>query len=266
MTTILTSSRIQQLSNSPEIQQLRNQIIHHPTYGAIRELEQLKVFMQHHIFAVWDFMSLLKALQQQLTCTTIPWMPVGSAEVRYLINEIVAGEESDVDQHGERKSHFELYLEAMEQCGASRNEMDNFIIQIRAGRPIDEIIESAKIPASVKSFMEFTFEVIGTRKPHIIAAVFTFGREDLIPNMFHSIVEDMNMRFPNQVSIFKYYLDRHIEVDGEHHSQLALQMVAELCGEDDQKWKDVETYTKRALASRIELWNGVNSEITNASN
>lgn len=253
------NNRIEQLQHATA--PLREQLIHHPAYASITDLEGVRVFMEHHIYAVWDFMSLLKALQNQLTCTTIPWMPNGSPEVRYLINEIVTGEESDVDQDGNRKSHFELYLEAMEQCGASTEGIASLLRTIQQGTAVSEAIVQTEMPASTRAFLQFTFEVIATGKPHVIAAVFTFGREDLIPNMFRTIVDDINRNFPDQVTIFKYYLDRHIEVDGDHHSHLALQMVEELCGEDDTKWKEAQIYVERALKSRNELWNGVSESI-----
>ena len=97
------------------IEPLRQEIINHKVYSVIRELDDLKVFMNYHIYAVWDFMSLLKSLQNNLTCTSVPWFPVGDAVTRHLINEIVVGEESDIDGAGIRKSHFELYLGTM-QC------------------------------------------------------------------------------------------------------------------------------------------------------
>src|ERR1700753_1243012 len=93
----------------------RPRLIETPLYNSLRDLDSLRRFTEQHVFAVWDFMSLLKALQQKLTCINVPWVPVGSAATRYLINEIVTGEESDVDEKGERASHFELYLRAMEQ-------------------------------------------------------------------------------------------------------------------------------------------------------
>lgn len=249
-------SHIQQQTES-----LRQTIVHHPTYPKIQDLPAIRSFMEHHIFAVWDFMSLLKSLQLQLTCTSLPWMPVGSPEVRYLINEIVTGEESDVDHLGNRMSHFELYLDAMKQCGANTTEIEAFLNHIIAGKSVEVAIDSVSIPSSVKDFVRFTFEVIATNKPHIVAAVFTFGREDLIPGMFHTIVNDINEKFPNQVEIFKYYLDRHIEVDGDHHSHLALEMVTELCGSDEQKWQEATEYVVRALESRIALWDGVGAEL-----
>lgn len=241
---------------------LRQQIVNHPSYKSINNIEGIQTFMEHHIYAVWDFMSLLKALQINLTCTQIPWMPTGSPQVRFLINEIVCGEESDIAYGKEgHVSHFELYLDAMEQSGASRTGIDELLNLVTQGISVTEAIEKADIPEAAKNFLNFTFEVIATNKPHVIAAVFTFGREDLIPNMFHTIVGDMNKRFPNQVDVFKYYLDRHIEVDGDHHSHLALEMVSELCGNDEQKWQEAKEYTLRALQSRIELWNGVQEAI-----
>lgn len=245
---------------------IRAQIVNHPSYNTIQNLADVKTFMEYHIYAVWDFMSLLKSLQRQLTCTDVPWVPVGAPQVRYLINEIVCGEESDV-AYGKNghASHFELYLEAMAQSGASRTGIAELLSLLESGKPIDQAIEIATIPAHAKDFLRFTFEVIATRQPHIIAAVFTFGREDLIPNMFHTIVSDLNERFPDQIDIFKYYLDRHIEVDGEHHSHLALEMVTELCGNDAKKWEEAETYVLRALESRSHLWDGVALAIKGAT-
>src|SRR5258706_2343007 len=110
---------------------LRQQIINHKVYSVINYNDDLKVFMQYHVFAVWDFMSLLKSLQNNLTCTSVPWFPKGSADTRHLINEIVVGEESDVDSFGKRKSHFELYLDAMRQCGAGTSQIENFITVLK---------------------------------------------------------------------------------------------------------------------------------------
>jgi hypothetical protein len=96
----------------------KNRIVSHPLYPSIQRLADLQIFMEFHAYAVWDFMSLLKALQQQLTCTQVPWFPVGEADTRFLINEIVVGEEADVDANGRRMSHFEMYLAVMKQAGA----------------------------------------------------------------------------------------------------------------------------------------------------
>lgn len=240
---------------------LRQQIINHKVYGVIESVEDLRIFMQYHIFAVWDFMSLLKALQNNLTCTSVPWFPTGNATTRHLINEIVVGEESDVDEQGNRKSHFELYLEAMQQCGASTDRIDQFIASLKETGNFENAYAVSATPAAARQFVDFTFEVINSNKAYLQAGIFTFGREDLIPSMFLAIIKDMALDFPEQIGIFKYYLERHIEVDGDHHSHLALEMTALLCGEDEQKWKEVEAAIAESLNQRIELWNEVYNEI-----
>lgn len=240
---------------------LRQQIIQHPVYQAISELEDLQRFMEHHIYAVWDFMSLLKSLQINLTCTTLPWFPVGNAVTRQLINEIVAGEEADVDENGEVKSHFELYLAAMEQCGAQTETINNLLTSLKNGRDFDLAFELANVPQAARKFILSTFDTINTGKAHLQAASFTFGREDLIPSMFYSIVNDLNSSKPDQVSTFKYYLERHIEVDGDHHSHLALAMVSQLCQNNESFWQEAEEAAVSALQSRINLWDAAYAEI-----
>jgi hypothetical protein len=253
------SEQIKKLQQA--IEPLRQQIINHKVYGLITSIDDLGIFMSHHIYAVWDFMSLLKALQQNLTCTTVPWFPVGSANTRYLINEIVTGEESDVDGEGTRKSHYEMYLYAMQQCGAEPAAFLNFIEALKNTGNISAAFNTLDVPVTVRGFVEHTFEIIKSGKAYLQAAVFTFGREDLIPNMFLSIVNDLNSKFPGQVSRFKYYLDRHIEVDGDHHSNLALEMTAELCGNDTGKWDEITAAAIIALQKRICLWDGIYEEI-----
>lgn len=243
------------------IEPLRQQIIGHKVYTSIRNLDELRIFMEYHIFAVWDFMSLLKALQNNLTCTSVPWFPVGDGETRYLINEIVAGEESDVDHEGNRKSHFELYLEAMQQCGADTSPILTFLEVLKQTGNFEQAFEAAKVPQPIRDFVNTTFEVINSNQPHIHSAVFTFGREDLIPDMFISIVKDIEAVFPESVSIFKYYLERHIEVDGDHHSHLALQMTSGLCGESEEHWQTAKEAVISALQNRMDLWNGAYQEI-----
>lgn len=243
------------------IEPLRQQIINHKVYSAITELEDLRVFMQYHIFAVWDFMSLLKALQNNLTCTTVPWFPKGSAETRHLINEIVLGEEADIDENGDLKSHFELYLEAMEQSGADIIQIEKFISALKSGSSLAAAFEISDAPKATRDFVNFTFDIINSGKDYLQAATFTFGREDLIPNMFHSIVTDISKTFPNEVSIFKYYLERHIEIDGDHHSNLALLMTSNLCEENETFWKEAEVATIQSLQKRIDLWDAVYDQI-----
>lgn len=240
-----------------EIAPLREELINHKLFKQIKGIEDLKIFMEHHVFAVWDFMSLLKSLQSSLTCTTVPWHPVSCGEVRYLINEIVTGEESDLDLEGKRLSHFELYLDAMKQISANTNPITTFSIGIKGKQNLKYALENSKAPLSSVKFVENTFSVIETQPVYVQAAVFTFGREDLIPGMFISMVKELDKHNPNMISIFKYYLERHIEVDGDHHSKLAYDMTKRLCDNDEGKWAISLTAIKDALKTRIQLWDSI---------
>lgn len=246
---------IQQLKTA--IEPSRSKLLQHPVYHQIQTLTDLQKFAGVHVFAVWDFMSLLKSLQQKLTCVQTPWVPVGSANTRYLINEIVLGEESDVDAFDNRISHFELYQQAMRQMGASTQSIDQLIQALQSGTKIETAIEQLDCAASIKAFLSFTFKIVNHAPAHVQAAVFTFGREDLIPDMFTRLLEKLVAESPEKVAIFKYYIERHIEVDGGHHSHLALEMVAELCGNDATKWKEAEAASIEALEIRAKLWDAV---------
>jgi hypothetical protein len=255
------NQRIEKIKNATA--SLRQEIVNHKVYSMIEDIDDLKIFMQYHIYAVWDFMSLLKALQNNLTCTTIPWFPKGSADTRNLINEIVVGEESDVDSFGVRKSHFELYLDAMHQCNADTSKIDRFIDELKQSGDFNSAYEASDAPDEARDFVDFTFQIIDSEKAYLQAAIFTFGREDLIPGMFVTLVNDIHNNFPDSISIFKYYLERHIEVDGDHHSHLALQMTSNLCGSNDQLWEAAEKASIESLQKRIKLWDGVYKQLQN---
>lgn len=234
---------------------LREQLVQHPLYTQIHTRKDVQKFTETHVFAVWDFMSLLKALQQHLTGVALPWTPTKNPVTRRFINEIVFGEESDVDRNGVAMSHYEMYLEAMQQLGASTNQVTQFVAQIQNGNTISQAFNTIKANPVVEAFINFTFEVIATQKPHVIAAVFTFGREDLIPDMFIELVKGLGTASETDKLI--YYLERHIELDGDEHGPMSLKMIEELCGDDNQKWEEAIHYSKQALQQRILLWNHI---------
>ncbi len=244
-----------------ELATLRTQLKEHELYKSLNDIEDVRLFMQEHVFAVWDFMSLLKALQQELTCISLPWLPVVNPKTARFINEIVLGEETDVNELGEPKSHFEMYVDAMRQTKANTKEIASFVSKIIDGEDIDEVLSSLDITQETRDFVLFTFEVIKTKQPHIIASSFTFGREDVIPDMFLEIVKNTEEKEQVDYGKLTYYLNRHIELDGDEHGPLSLQMIEELCGDDEQKWNDVLYYAKASLEKRVNLWNGIERKL-----
>ncbi|NBV91139.1 MAG: DUF3050 domain-containing protein [Flavobacteriia bacterium] len=236
---------------------LRARLIEHPVYQKIATEEELKAFTEEHIFAVWDFMSLLKSLQQHLTCVQVPWMPTKNKETRRFINEIVVGEESDFDASGKTMSHFEMYLHAMHSMGANTNEMSRFIQMISTDVSLDDALDTCEMNPETKDFVRFTFSTIQRGKIHEIASVFTFGREDLIPEMFIEMVKELKANYPTKLQDFLFYLERHIEIDGEDHGPLSLKLMEEVCEGDPTKWEEATVAAEQALRMRIGLWDGV---------
>ena len=243
-----------------EITSLREELKSHRLYQQLQTIEDIKIFTQDHVFAVWDFMSLLKTLQRELTCVSVPWVPRKKGKLTQFINEITLAEESDVDLSGESKSHFEMYLDAMRHMGSDTHKIEVFLSKIDQKSSVEEALDLAEVPEAVKNFVKVTFKTIYSNDAHKVAAAFTFGREDLIPDMFIEIIHQTHEQ--ESFKDFLYYLNRHVELDGDSHGPLSLDMIVELCGDDQQKWSEVLVTAKEALEVRISLWNYIADTIS----
>ena len=244
-----------------EIAPLREGLKTHKIYKKLKTIDDIKIFTEDHVFAVWDFMSLLKFLQRELTCVSIPWIPKKNSKLTQFVNEITLAEESDVNLYGEPKSHFEMYLDAMENFDADRSKIQSFLTHISQTNSIDQALDITDVPIAVKNFIKFTFDTIASNDAHKVAAAFTFGREDLIPDMFIQIINETDDK--ESYKDFLYYLNRHVELDGDSHGPLSLEMIKELCGDDDQKWDEVSATAKQALQVRIALWDYIAMNLSN---
>ena len=245
-----------------KLEPLRNQLKSHHLYCTLSSIDDVAIFMEKHVFAVWDFMSLLKSLQNHLTNVHTPWTPKGKGPTARFINEIVMAEESDVNELGEAMSHYEMYIDAMSQVGADTSNIDLFIKAIEEGNNIEYAAKQIDLDTPILEFIKFTMDVVNSNKPHCIASAFTFGREDVIPDMFLEIVGQSGTNDDETYSKLLYYLNRHIELDGDEHGPISLKMVAELCGDDPDKWEDVLDTAKEALKLRLKLWDHITASIS----
>ena len=236
---------------------LRQTLLEHPLYQAFRDELDLQKFMQFHCFVVWDFMCLLKLLQRRLTGLDLPWLPQGDPESRRLINEIVLGEESDEDGQGGYLSHFELYRKAMVEAGAETDTLDRFLSMLRDRMPLSEALRVSEVPEGARDFVQTTWDIVQSESLPAVAAAFTLGREDLVPEMFLRLVGGLRDQAPERWGRFFFYLDRHIQLDGEEHGPMAMRLLGQCCGECDEDWQEAEGAAKRALEARLRLWDAI---------
>ena len=228
----------------------------HPIFSEIDSLATLRRFMESHVFAVWDFMSLTKRLQQELTCTRLPWLPPRDPHAARLINEIVLGEESDDRLSHGHYSHFELYLDAMREVGADTTAVERFVTMQQEGVSYDVALQSVEVDPAAARFVRDTLHTALHAPGHSVAAAFLHGRESVIPTMFQRMLDAWGIGV-EQAPTFRYYLERHIEVDSEDHGPAAEQLLARLVDGDPQKERDVYASALAAVESRIALWDGL---------
>lgn len=242
-----------------ELAPLRARLVSHPIYGALRTIEHVRVFQEHHVYAVWDFMSLLKSLQRAVTCVQVPWIPVGDPVARRLVNEIVVGEESDDDGRGGYVSHFDLYLASMRETGASTRGIELVLDRVRGGHAADSALEAA--PRAARDFCRVTFEIVASASLPAIAAAFTFGREDVIPDMFRSLVHDLDAHCGRRLPSLIDYLERHVQLDGERHGPMAARMLTSVCGDEVAAWRAARDAAVASIEARIALWDGIRASV-----
>lgn len=251
-----------------KIKALQHELENHPllTGNAIKDITGIHIFMEHHVFAVWDFMSLIKSLQHYVCPSTTCWVPrqkIRSGSAR-LINEIILSEETDIDIDGVSSiSHHDLYCQAMLEIGADADIIEKWVDSVSANG-VNWALECCEAPVASIEFMQETFDLIGTGEPHIIAAAFAFGRETIIPKMFSRLAEQLNIT-KLDCPKFHYYLERHIQIDGEDHGPASLALVEDLCDHDPVHIHEAEQAAIRALKARIRLWDRVLHVIQNES-
>jgi hypothetical protein len=242
---------------------LRAELLNHPIYAEVASADDLKRFMEDHVFAVWDFMSLLKRLQHDLTCTKVPWFPAGNARAARLINDIVIGEETDVDPDGSYVSHLDLYLRAMAEVGASTRQFETFRSLAQAGTSVEAGMARTGVPPHVQSFVAHTMALARSGSTEEVLAAFFYGREDVIPEMFGRLEKTVlgTKHDGDRLRHFIYYIERHIELDGDSHGPMGRELLEGRVAESPQRNEWALRAACSSIQARIELWNGTLSTL-----
>jgi phage FluMu protein gp41 len=240
------------------IEDLQRELNAHPVYAEVTDLADLRVFMAHHVYPVWDFMSLIKYLQRTVAPTTTPWLPQADPGVVYFINQLVLEEESDHYETAagtEYSSHFALYLRAMTEIGADAAAPQRFLETVQRDG-VDAALYADGTPLPARYFCETTFCFIREDKPHAAAAALAVGRERIIPDMFRRLLA-ANGVDATQAPTFHHYLNRHIHLDEDFHGPLSMRLMDNLCGNDPKRLEEAATAAEEAICARIRFWDGV---------
>ena len=132
------------------------------------------------------------------------------------------------------------------------------------GADIEEIsafVEHYGVFSEAPPFTQVTMRHI-EQGVHCAAASFTFGRETVIPAMFKRILRQLNIN-DYDAPKFHYYLERHIEVDGDEHGPLAEKMVNYFCEDNPRLIHEAEVAAIEAIKARIELFDTIEEDILN---
>ena len=234
----------------------QEKLTQHPLYKAINSVEDLQVFMSNHVYAVWDFMSLLKRIQGEIAGTQVPWRPSRySKNAVRLINEIVLAEESDEFLNSNQSissqysDHFTMYIEAMKEIGLETRFIESQI----------QDLSFSFLPAAVQNFISFHLKLATNASLPEVTASFLYGREDLLPGVFTKALNQLkqkNIPCPQLL----YYLERHIDLDGGEHSHMGEELLNEVC-QNDVDWELAFQSALKSIKHRELLWDEVLNQI-----
>jgi hypothetical protein len=246
---------------------LRAALLDHPVYAQVGSVADLRRFMQDHVFAVWDFVSLLKRLQQDMTCIKVPCFPADNARAAGLINDIVLRVARVIGPDGSNLAHLALYLRAMRDIGAITRPFEKFRSLVLVGISVEVALSQIGAPSHVKAFVAHTMALANSGSTDEVLAAFFYGREDIIPEMFRRLLDTLYGAKHNNDRLrhFIYYIDRHIELDSGSHGPMGRQLLEELVASSPHRAERALQAACSSIKARIGLWDGTLRKLRNSA-
>jgi radical SAM protein with 4Fe4S-binding SPASM domain len=227
------------------LQQAREAVVSHGVYAAASSPAVLRAFMESHVFAVWDFLALLRRLRGEIS------QPASSG----YLEEVLRAEESDLWEDGRSASHLDRYLEAMEEVGADTALFRAFQSRLAAGDAPDVALEAVGAPWPVRHFVSDTLSWASNGDLAEVAAVYLYSREDVLPEIYQRLLTVCEGQ--GEASRLVEYLERHLARYGEDTASQAKHIMDQITGQDPKVWDRAALAAERALLARKALWDGI---------
>ncbi|CAG9319831.1 unnamed protein product [Blepharisma stoltei] len=250
-----------------KLKPLRTDLVSAYSSIKLESLPATRVYMKNFIYQAWAVISTLKALRSKLSPSTVPWYPPEDENsVRY-INEILLDEETDVaGQPQQYSSHYNLFIKAMREANGFSEPMETLVTDLRQGMAWDKAFIKNKdqykhiISPSTFKYVENEIGIAMNGDLHQIAGFFFLGREETVPDLFSGFVKSLNEKEVN-APLFKSYIQRHIDLDGDLHAPLGEKITQRVCKEDPKMWKEVYEAGKLGITDDLNFAKGVTKMI-----
>ena len=151
----------------------------------------------------------------------------------------------------------------MEDVGASTVQFDTFCSMVRAGDPVEVALTRVGVARHVRAFVTNTMTLATTGTTEEVLAAFFYGREDIIPEMFRRLLKTLyGANYENHdIRHLIYYIDRHIELDGDSHGPKGKELLEDMLKNSPDKAKRAMRTACRSIEARIAFWNGTLSKL-----
>jgi len=235
-------------------------VINHPMFKKLNNIYNIKKYSEFQIWCVWDFMSILKQVQNFIFCNDILWLPPENPNAGAAFYRLIESEETDLGFKGgdlNRASHFQSFRAAMQELNADTKNIDNFLELIKTGKTLPEALNKSGASPQTKSFLLTNNHLI-KQSPYNAIALITLTRENFLPAVFKSLLSYVNEN--EKIELFVWYHKRHIYLDSVLHGPLSIQIFNEYFT-NKLLIKQSIIASIESLKARNELLNEINEQL-----